>query len=725
MANQYTKLFINNTEIDLFTDERGTPQLPLNVNRLVNDLKGSVRGDYSRVSITVPATKINISVLGKSKAFKPFRIQVDGQPDFNGTAQVRRIQNQSNSYADIDYKYEINLISNNSSWQVLLGNTYLSELTTEAVDWNGANVAAGFLSEPNVRNWAFALIKWKQWENSKGTGTDFHFMPSVTETTPLLYIRPLIHAAFNSIGYTLNSEYLDTDEGSKLVIDTPLFDKMPNSFNDQYLNTSVSLSAPVTFTGAENKLPCDVVDSFAPNNPTAYNTTSFQYTAPLTGYYTVDVEVLFNAIAPPTPQYSFIVLLQVNGVVAVPSIGFGYTNVGSGAVPYPAGVRARGNMGVVFANAGDTISYFMNSSPSLTIDEAKMTFTGEAVREFGMPIDFKYLLGKLKALDLILGLKVVKNLCFQTDEDSKTVTIEPKDGYINTARIGNVSETKEGFYKEQQKDYTQLVDYSKPSNTEYPEFEAVNIFKYKSDSDPTIEWVEGENELAIYEARFNLGEDFTQSTEKTIEVPFFAKTIHVTDFQAKYPNTDIDPQFPLIYNQNYVLDPTAIEADYNKTVRLFYHAGQRFGDLEGVDGYIELNEAQGLQTRVPATFMVNYNDTTGLDPNLGFNTEIINGIKSMGQLEKCYLRELKRKKDGELYNAYIKFNSIDNRNFSFRIKAYKNGQKYVVQELKGYNPLVDSPTQFYFFLDVYPTQEDVNNIQNNSLLSIVSLLTTN
>ena len=702
----------------------GAPQFPLNINRLVNDLKGSVRGDYTRVAVSVPATKKNIATLGKSKVL-PFRLEVDGQPNMSGIARPRRIGRRFNGYKDIEGKFEINLNSNNSSWQTLLGNTYLSELTTEVVEWNGANVAAGFLSEPNARNWAFALIKWKQWENSKGLGADFHFMPSVTETTPLLYIRPLIHAAFNSIGYTLNSEYLDTDEGSKLVIDTPLFDKMPKSFNDKYLNTKVSLSAPVTFTGLETKLPCDAVDQAAPQNPTAYNVVTYQYTAPLTGYYEVGVEVLFSTTPPPVGLYSFIVLLQVNGTAFLnPSIGFGYTNVGSGAVPYPSGVRASGT-GVCFAQKGDTISYFMNSSAGLTIDEAKISFTGEAVREFGMPIDFKYLLGKLKALDLIEGIKAVKNMSFQTDEGSKTVIMEPKDSYINTARIGNISETKEGFYKEEQKDYTQLVDYNKPSNTEYLEFEAVNVFKYKSDSDPTIEWIEADNELAIYEARFNLGENFTQSTEKTIEVPFFVKTIHVTDFQAKYPGTNIDPQFPLIYNQNYVLDPTAPEADYNKTVRLLYHGGQRFGDLEGVDGYIELNEAQGLPTKVPVTFMVNYNDTTGLDPNLGFNTETINGIKSMGQLEKCYLRELKRKKDGELYNAYVKFNSIDNRNFTFRIKAYKGGQKYVVQELKGYNPLVDSPTQFYFFLDVYPTQEDVNNIQNNSLLSIVSLLTTN
>jgi hypothetical protein len=723
MANQYTKLFINNKEVDLFTNEQGTPELPLSVNRLVNDLQGNVRGDYSRVSITVPASKTNISILGKSNGFKDFRIEVDGQPaPFKGTAQIRKIQTKSYSYGDIQYKYELNLIARNGSWQILLGNTYLSELTNELVEWNGANVAAGFLSEPDVRNWAFTFIKWKEWANSAGSGSDFRYQPSVTESTPLLYIRPLIIEAFKSIGYTVISEYLDTDEGSKLVIDVPLPDKLPKEYNDQYLNTAVSLSAPYTFTGAEIRVPCDTIDTAAPANPTAYNTGTFQYTAPLAGYYEVSIEVLFSNTPPPPGPYSFLVVLQVNGTFTTPSVGFAFDNL-TLPNPYPAGVKARAS-GVVLVNAGDTISYYVNASPGLIVDEAKINFTGEATREFLMPIDFKYLLGKLKVIELIQGLKAIKNLGFETNEAARTVTIEPKDGYISTDRAAGTSEEKEGLYKTSTKDYTQLVDHEQPSNIEYPEFETVNVFKYKSDSEETIEWVESTNDLGIYEARFDLGNGSIQSNTKTIEVPFFAKTIHVLDFQTKYPNTVVEPQFPLIYPQNYVLDPTATETDYNRTVRILYHAGQRFGALEGVDGYIELFEAQGLETRVPATFMVNYNDTSGLDPNLGFNSPVVNGVKLVGQLERSYLRELARKKQAEVKNCYIKFNSVDNQNFSFRIKAFINNQRYVIQELKGYNPLKDNPTQFYFFLDVYPTQADIDNIQNNGLSPVVSLLTT-
>ena len=724
MANQYTKLFIENKPVDLFVDESGTPELPLSVNRLVNDSKGSTRGDYSRASITIPASKTNVAILGLSNSFKSFRLEIDGQPvPFQGTAQTRRVQTKSNGYGDIQYKYELNLTAANGSWLIKLGNTKLSELTNEVIEWDITNVTLGFFSFPNVRNWAFGLIKWKEWENSKGTvGSDFHYMPSVEESTPLLYIRPLIIAAFNSIGYTVISDYLDTDEGSKLVIATPLNDKMPKGYNDEYLNTKVALTTPYTFAlPIPNKFPFDVITKAAPSTLTAYDVATYKYEAPLSGYYSVSIDALFSNTPPPAGTFGFLVALQVNGTPVSPAIGFGFSSILS--VPYPAGERLKAE-GVVFVNEGDTISWLLQASAGIIIDEANGSFVGEATREFGMPINFKYLLDNLGFVDMLSGLKAIKNLSFETNEEARTVTIEPKDGYINTNREEGTSQEKEGFYKNLQKDYTQLIDREKTSNVNFPEFENVNIFKYKSDQEETTEWIEGNNVQGVYEARFNLDSGSIQSNTKTIEVPFFAKTIHVLDIQAKYPDTNVDPQFPLIYPQNYVLDPTATEADYNKSPRIMYHAGQRFGALEGVDGYIELFGQQGTQTRVPATFMVNYNDQSGLDPNLGFNSAIINGIKSMGQLEKCYLKELARKKKAQLKDSYVKFNSIDNQNFSFRIKAMISNQRYVVQELKSYNPLRDNPTQFFFFLDAYPTQEDVNNIQDNGLIPVVSLLTT-
>jgi len=211
------------------------------------------------------------------------------------------------------------------------------------------------------------------------------------------------------------------------------------------------------------------------------------------------------------------------------------------------------------------------------------------------------------------------------------------------------------------------------------------------------------------------------------EVPFFVKTIHVSDVQAAYPNTRMIPQFPLIYPKNYVLDPTAIDADvdYDIEPRILFHMGRRvFLDTDVSDGLFELYDDATLigASSVPATFMVNYNDTTGLDPSLSFANETLNGNVAIGLLQNYHLQNTLRQEIGEVRENYVRFNSIDNNNFTFRLKAFIDGQKYVVQEIEGFNPLTDSPTNFKFYFDIHPTAADVANIQNTPLTGVVSLL---
>lgn len=713
MANKYTKLFIDNQEIDLYDAE----QLPLNVKKRVNNIKGSVQGDYSRSSVTVPATKNNISILGRSRAYFSFRIEVDGSPDFNGTAQVRKGKTFSQGYAAIEENYEINLISNNSSWFVLLGETLLGDLTTEIVNFSQANVITGFTSAPSLRNWAFCLIKWKEWANFVG-GT--HYAPSVFESTPALYIKPLIEEAFNSIGYTVQSDFFDTDMFEKLILPTPIPNKLPAGYNQEYLNTEVSISAPVVLSGGFFAFPFDTIDVAAPQNPTAFdNTTNYDYTAPLTGYYEIDIAVTFNTTAPPAP-YILVFGTTINGTPVVPDIGFGFNNNPATAPPYPTtGIPQRAN-GVVFLNKGDVLVFGYTTSVAITADSATMKIKGEAIFEPLIDVDFKYFLHDWKFLDMLKGLTIMFNLTFETDESSRIVTIEPKDSYLNTDRIAALSEVKEGFYQYTTKDYSKLIDYEKVGSFEFPEMEGRFDYKYNADDEETIKWIEGINDIKIYESRFPIENGDTSKT-KIIEVPFFAKTIHVFDTETRYPATNKIPQFPLIYPQNYFLDPTATEADKDVSPRIFYHAGVRYLSNPEIDGAIELLEAPGIQQALPMTFMVNYNDTTGLDPNLGFDNQEINGTNSVGLMQRFYLQELARNNIGELRKNYVRFNSIDNLNFTFRIKGIIDGQRYIVQELEGYNPLKDAPTQFKFYLDVYPDSDDVAAIINSPLTGVVTL----
>ena len=723
--NNYTKLFINNTEIDLFKSE----DLPLNVTKRVNNIEGEIQGDYSRASVSVPATKNNINILGNTKNFKPFRIETDGSPSFSGTAQIKKVKTFSQGYEAINLSYEINLISNNSSWFVLLGEKLLSECTDLVVNWNYALMSAGFIAEPNLRNYAFPLIKYKEWENSTGAGPTLLYQPSIFETTPALYIRPLIIEAFNSIGYTIESDFFNTDLFSKLIIPLPLPEKMPFGYNEKYLNTAVSLSAP--FAVVPGSFPFDVIDKAAPSNPTAYNNLTFEYTAPQAGYYECSIQATFDTVAVVT--YSVAVACGINGASLQPPVGFAFSDAFGGPA-YPAGQTVNSS-GVVLAAAGDIIKFDITGTPNVTFSAASASFVGEAVPEPGFDIEFKYLLQNWKLLDMLKGINCMFNLSYETDESTKTVYIEPKDRYRNTGRwvvpatpAVVTDELKEGFYKfEDQKDFSQLIDYKKAGSFEFPAMAGVFAYRYKADSfEDTINFIEGINDTKIYDSKYQLTAGADLKNTQTKEVPFFVKTIHLSDHLIKFPDTNTVPQVPLIYPQNYVLDPTATTAETadNISPRLLYFAGQRGPAFEEIDGTIEWNEFAGLKMRLPFAFMVNYNDNTGLDANLGFNTQTINGTESSGLLQRYYLQELARNNSGELRKNYVKFGIIDKQNFSFRIKGLIDSQRYIVQELTGFNPLKDSPTQFKFYLDIVPSQEDINNIQNSPLLSVVSLLST-
>jgi hypothetical protein len=496
---------------------------------------------------------------------------------------------------------------------------------------------------------------------------------------------------------------------------------MPKGYNDEYLTTKVSLSAPLLF-GPIGSTPFlyDVIDVAAPQNPLAYNPATGIYTCPLDGYYEVSISWTFPAVAVPPlppPPYLFFSQIQLNGANLSP---LAFTGWGGTTTPYPGSTPLRLSV-IIFCNTGDTISTTAAYAPgSTTINAATMEIKGEAIFQPLMDIDFKYFLQDWKAKDLIAAVTDMFNLTFETDDASKVVIIEPKDSYVNTENIAALSEVKQGFYDGTTKDYSKLIDYKKKGSFEFPTMEGRFDYKYKSDSDETIEWIEDINPILIYESRFPI-ENGDDSRTKSKEVPFFAKSIHVSDVETRYPDTQTVPQFPLIYPQNYVLDPTAIEANKDVSPRIFYHAGTRFLSNPEIDGVYELFEIPGVASAVPMTFMVNYNDRTGLDPNLGFNSQIINGTKSVGLMEKFYLQELARNNIGEIRKNYVRFNSIDNLNFSFTVKGIIDGQRYVVQELEGYNPLKDAPTQFRFYLDVYPDSTDVSNIINSPLLGVATL----
>jgi len=376
--------------------------------------------------------------------------------------------------------------------------------------------------------------------------------------------------------------------------------------------------------------------------------------------------------------------------------------------------------------AGDVldVTIVATSVPAYTIDEMILTIKGESTQKKDIPIDFKYLLTEYSFIEMLKGLSTMFNLCFETNEDTKTVTIEPKDAYLDKDREAGTSVLKEGFYKFTSNDIGDKLDLEKPITFDFPDMPSRFDYKFQTDNDDTIEYIELGTEIGIYESRFPISSGFGGRAE-TVEVPFFAKTIHVFDTETKPTTLTATPQFPLIYPQNYLLEPNAKTNTNKYKPRIFYFGGIRAGvNFTETDGFIRLFETPLDLDRNPICFMVNYTDNTGLDPNLGFGDVEINGILTKGLMSTYHLQELVRNDRGEVLNAYIRFNSIDNSNFTFRLKALVDSQQYIYQEIQSFNPILSDSTLFKFYLDVYPLQSDIDNIQNSELIGTVSLLIT-
>ena len=718
--SSYTELIINGVSMDLYSTET----LPLSINKSVNDINGDTTGEYSKASIEIPVTKTNKEVLGNRGVYDVI-ILSNGTPKFKGKARVRRSKTISNKYGSVNSNYEINLISKNASWYTELGSSLLSDFVDIQITWNDSFVAAGTNVPNGTNDWVFGIIKWREWEVWNGTNYEIKW----SEYTPGLLIKPIIENAFASIGYTVVSDFLDTDLGRKLSMPTPIPKKLSAEFNEQYLNTKVSLSAPYVslFANTPENMPFDVIDVAAPENPTAYdNVTNFEYTCPLTGYYQIDFELTFDTTAPFT--YTWIIDLIWSGGTIAPPVGWAFYNAG-GYQLYPTDGLPLKATALLYCQAGDTFAPVIGNYEALyplTITSGSMTITGEAVKTYGMPLDFKYLLKEWRFIDMMLGLKAYFNLVLDGDETTKVITIEPKDRYLERYKYPTqVQNSKEGYYKDEIKDYTDKVDYNKSGREDYLDTEGRFDFFLKLDNDPTAEFLLASSRLGIYEARYPISNSSNPQKTKPLEVPFFAATIHVSDIEAKFPDTNVVPQFPLIYPTNYIEDPTATEADqdYDIEPRLLYFGGRRtlLSDSIG-DGFVEANGGFGIR-HVPAWFAVNYNDTTGFDPSLSFSNEVGgSNTEIVGLLQSHHLTDTVRHEQGQIVEHYINLNAIDEHEFSFRIKGVVESQRYIVQLIENYNPLTNDSSNFKFYLDLSPTVTDVAKIINSKVKGIASLV---
>jgi hypothetical protein len=703
----YRRLTIDGTVVDL-------PQSGLTYSLVYEvDEEGFVSGAYSKRGIELPSTGVNDALFDDwyaagsnneltAATLKPFVFEDGGVQILSGQASLQSGVLMSDRYRFKGRSYKVELYGNNSDWTIRMKDIRIRDLDFTSIVYDMAAVMAGWTATYDAGDYSgFTLIKWKEWNNPGQVGID--------EFTPFLFIRSILEKAFDTIGYTISSIFLDSDVFKRLILPLPMPARYPEEFSQDYIN--VGLIEPGTTT---NSIALTYIfPSYSqPNFATPYNAATGFYTVPFTGYYQISVSAsAVSTIGSWNAQF----FPNINGILS-PSIAL-YL---SGFSPSTGNAEANVNFPVFYLTAGDTIAlaHEFNSTDPSTIFSFSMNIIGEAEYAFGSILAFKYLVKDWKVVDMIKGLQHMFNLRFEANPQSQQVVIEPADPYLyrqNNAPTNVPLELRKGFYAVPTVDSTQGLDLEIGAElfnlTDVPK---TTIFEYITDGETEAQR-ELNEPIKIFGSQYVLPQNRFNEVIEQRENPFFAKTIHTNDSSIQGTTALGSLQIPLIYPQDYLLDPTATEMNPDIQPRILYFVG--FRGLPS-DSNVKYDFTGGVETAPPLSFMVNYNNP--LDFSLSFANEFYLGQNTIGLFDSFWMQEYARKRIGKRLEANYFWDLLSINALSFRNKMLIDGLEWVLQKIDGYSAQSDSSTKTWLILEQGPTDDDVIATTFSNIIGIIN-----
>lgn len=708
----YRRLTIDGTVVDL-------PESGLTYSLVYEvDDEGFISGAYSKRGVELPSTGVNDALYddwyaagtaneASAPISKPFVFEDGGIQILSGQAQLQSAVLMSDRYRFKGRNYKVELYGTNADWTIRMKDLRIRDLDFPSIVYDTAAVIAGWSATYDAGDYhGFTLIKWKEWNTAGQVGID--------EFTPFLFIRSILQKAFDSIGYTISSQFLNSDVFKRLILPLPPPERYPEEFSQDYIN--VSLEESGTSTGSLGI--AYVFPSYQqPNLATPYNIATGFYTVPFTGYYEISVSA---AVTSASGTYTFVVGACINGN----PLYFNNQSINFGNFLFPGSGNKSANLiyNVGYFSAGDTISLlhsFGGTDPA-NVYAFTMNIIGEAEYAFGSILAFKYLLKDWKVVDMIKGLQHMFNLRFEANPQAQQVLIEPADPYLyrqNDAPTTVAQELRDGFYAVPTFDATQGLDLI-PNAELFSDNDIPQIHIYDYITDGESETYAEENEpIGIFATEYRLPDNRYNAQTEERENPFFAKTIHTNDSSIQGTTALGSLQLPLIYPLNYELDPTATTANTDIEPRILYFVG--FRGLPS-DSNVKYDFTGGIELAPPLSFMVNYNNP--LDFHLSFATEIITNVPVSGLFESFWLQEYARKRIGKRLEAYYFWDLLSINSLSFRNKMMIDGMEWILQKIDGYSAQSDRSTKTVLILEQGPTYDDVSALTFSNIIGIINPL---
>lgn len=691
-------------------------------NASISNIKAR-SGTFS-TSFTVPATANNNRLLQNIKNInqdiitknvldrKEAAVYENGLIIERGFIKIKEIQNTNGVGG-----YEIVFFGDNLQWA-----TAADELKINDINFNGNTLT---FTEANIKaaqagtydggyDYTFALINRGQWHSATTLLIDDFF--------PDLYIKAIVERGLNQLGYKLESAFMDTDAFKKLIMPfkgvfAPTDELKTQNEVKVKLTTDITIdsldygqfSADKTPNPNKNILVANRIKfgSVITDAASNYDASTGYYTAPFSGVFRFKGVIRYKSLVNSTWFHFY----PVKGTSVAESVYMtqDYFNNnapidvdGLNSYVYPSAINYWSQVNSTFLSqsngtsdfnydftfdlaAGDVISFYATTDANfVTLADVGSTFFGKPVKilsgttmeayfvesnySTGSVVSVSYLYDSdLRLLDVINDLTRMFNLHFETNNDSKTVTIEPRDDFYLP-----ITEAL---------DWTSKLDYSKPYNINHVEqYKKELEFAYKKDSyDGYVAGWEDEKNTTLAQYKHLLPERFENGVSR-YELDIFSPTMHIIDTKAKQQTVGVGSPITARLWKNYNSDTSypSFTTEFNYRILNYVYGTQT--DDSGNAVKIQFN---GEYTNIPAALFESYQYATA-PINLNWNG-------SDGLFATYYSKTIQHIESTPRASAYFDLNSSDIRNFSFRKPIYID----YPSELKGYY-IVESIEHFDF-----------------------------
>jgi hypothetical protein len=507
-------------------------------------------------------------------------------------------------------EYNLVIYSDNVDWYFLLNGktiqnlTYGNDTIPSFTMTNGQ--PSGIIPQGNTctLNRAYIEASWQNQDKfdyvynlvSYGAPINGKFV-SEEDLRPSIYLGKMIRKAFASVGYTLISDFFDTGIGAQLILQyvgNGFTQSTEGSFNvkalgDQFMGTTV---LPAQATTYYRLIPNQVIEDPSGSYDTATGLITIASAGEYTYNFNFSININGSGFAPfiPNGGGANIVLRNVATLtqyvvfqdtsrtglyqVAPFSLVFGFTGDSTPA-QIPAGVYE-------FVLELRTVGF--GTINLVLLDNGTFIQTFQENITIGQTFNVGGVLPQFKILDIIGGLQNMFNLYFNTDNETKQVTIEPKPVMLKPLSQGV--------------DLSDSINVENQLTTEFiTSYNRFLRFKFKNDSnDKFQEAYNIENGNLFGSIQYDLGSDFKEGFTDT-GTNYFAATL-VYDKHPFCPANNRCP-VPVLWSENALSPPQS----FGFEPRILYYKG--YGTIGLDNGNLAIWNWLGSNLAdVPSSFMI-------------------------------------------------------------------------------------------------------------------------